>query len=1003
MLITTFILLISQSSAWTCGGSFTQKEYGPIHSRNLLTRSSSVAAIRLYYHYVNFDLKNDTLNTMFKTTLMSMVDSFFTTTLKVYQIQENLILSSSTCGSVSIPTEHQTTGVPDTDVIVYITTNYLTNVEYVGYAGACEFDRNGKDNVIAGTVVINQPNFKDNPIDSWLAIMTHEMTHMLGFSQGLFDEWKNELGESYAEGTLRKDVVFRGVSKSSIVTKNVLEKARIAFACDSLEALELEDEGGSGTAGSHWDKRVMMNDYMTAYVPTEPIFSNITLALFQDTGWYTVDYTLAQMPYFGRNAGCSFFSDKCVVNSVSQNNNLWCDTYSKWACDSFALNKGGCGVTTYSSALISEFRYFSNDTTGGNDKYTDYCPYKKALSNGSCRGNYLTTFTFKNSYENISQNSRCFESTLMKKPYKMSTSVYAACYEVKSCTDTSVTIQVETQTIVCSFDGASKTLTGYNGLFKCPSSKTVCSDIPCKNMCFARGSCGGLGVCTCFKGYGGDDCYYKCSDHCETCTNSSLCLTCENGYALSNGVCVSGCSNGCSICEASACSQCLQNYFLSSNNCLNCISNCLVCTTSTDCSSCENGYFWTGQACTLCTQNCLTCLTISTCDTCLSGYDLQNGNCIVACGSNCISCANSNTCSQCSSSFYVSTSGSCLSCPSNCLTCTATYCTTCESGYQISGSGCSIICPNNCATCTSNTVCTLCFSGFILNSGSTCECVSGYYLSSGSCMSCGNICTACTSSSVCSQCKTGYYLEISACNQCPNSCLSCTSLSICTLCISNYRLISSLCIQCPSECITCSSDGICTSCVPGYYLSGTLCITCPATCQICTSSECTSCKTGYLLSNGACESCSDNCMLCLTSMNCKGCQISYELLSSSCNTCGSNCGRCRNGVCSQCLRGFYLDQSECKSCPSGCQSCKSSSFCSTCLLSYMKSGNLCIKCLTGCSKCSSSKTCTNCLPGFYFKSRVCLQCADGCKVCKSLEFCYICEFGYSLNSGICSI
>ena len=34
-------------------------------------------------------------------------------------------------------------------------------------------------------------------------------------------------------------------------------EGRRYFGCDSLVGVELENQGGSGTAGSHWEKRIL--------------------------------------------------------------------------------------------------------------------------------------------------------------------------------------------------------------------------------------------------------------------------------------------------------------------------------------------------------------------------------------------------------------------------------------------------------------------------------------------------------------------------------------------------------------------------------------------------------------------------------------------------------------------------------------------------------------------------------------------------------------------------
>jgi leishmanolysin-like peptidase len=42
-----------------------------------------------------------------------------------------------------------------------------------------------------------------------------------------------------------------------MVTPRVVEEARLHFNCSVLEGAELEDQGGEGTALTHWEKRIL--------------------------------------------------------------------------------------------------------------------------------------------------------------------------------------------------------------------------------------------------------------------------------------------------------------------------------------------------------------------------------------------------------------------------------------------------------------------------------------------------------------------------------------------------------------------------------------------------------------------------------------------------------------------------------------------------------------------------------------------------------------------------
>ena len=50
----------------------------------------------------------------------------------------------------------------------------------------------------------------------------------------------------------------------------------------------------------------MGNDYMTSTVSSHMLISEITLALFEDSGWYMPDYSQAEDMWWGKNRGCDF-------------------------------------------------------------------------------------------------------------------------------------------------------------------------------------------------------------------------------------------------------------------------------------------------------------------------------------------------------------------------------------------------------------------------------------------------------------------------------------------------------------------------------------------------------------------------------------------------------------------------------------------------------------------------------------------------------------------------
>lgn len=75
----------------------------------------------------------------------------------------------------------------------------------------------------------------------------------------------------------------------------------------------LEDNGATlSSKGSHWDKYIVYNEYMSPQLTNNFMYiSNLTLALFEDMGWYVADYNFSMGLQWGKNSGCTFFDQTC--------------------------------------------------------------------------------------------------------------------------------------------------------------------------------------------------------------------------------------------------------------------------------------------------------------------------------------------------------------------------------------------------------------------------------------------------------------------------------------------------------------------------------------------------------------------------------------------------------------------------------------------------------------------------------------------------------------------
>ncbi|EKF26185.1 surface protease GP63, putative, partial [Trypanosoma cruzi marinkellei] len=177
----------------------------------------------------------------------------------------------------------------------------------------------------------------------------------------------------------------RGMSNVSVIsTPKAKAMARQYHNCPTLEGIELEDEGGYDDALSHWKKRSMRDEMMTSDVELG-LYSALTLAAFEDMGFYVANYSAAEMLWWGNNSGCGLLERKCLTDGVTEYPDLFCNHVDGYGfCTYNRLSLGFCDLKRHEEALPEGYRYFADPRVGGDDLFMDRCPYVKTYAGAGC-------------------------------------------------------------------------------------------------------------------------------------------------------------------------------------------------------------------------------------------------------------------------------------------------------------------------------------------------------------------------------------------------------------------------------------------------------------------------------------------------------------------------------------------------------------------------------------------------------------------------------------------
>ncbi|XP_028408918.1 leishmanolysin-like peptidase [Dendronephthya gigantea] len=436
----------------------------------------------------------------------------------------------------------ENSGLVNTDFVLYVsafaTSNCHRNGDVIAYASTCQ-QEGMLDRPIAGFVNFCVSKMKRNlHYSHLLAIVKHEIFHAIGFSKRLYSYYRAEDGtpltQRIADGRPASEwseKVIKEVTRNEwrisngssishkvlmIVTPRVVKEVQSHFNCSLLEGAEIENQGDPGQRHTHLEKRVFENEAMTGVFTNNPVFSRITLAVMEDTGWYRVDYAMAEPLDWGRNAGCIFARNSCKAwmdHQSKMNNSIapYCSrlpskSHTHSGCTHNYHGVGVCNLRKYKTPLGKEYRYFdflpgvSTPTYyGGGIELADYCPYYQELDwkqdgitirGSSCKHETNNPISSENyALEMYGENSACFlhgQAWMQKqcsKPTVTAVNWGSGCYSY-TCSGEGLTLSISGQSYTCWFTGQILNIVVvhknslHNGSIICPSCDDFCDSCP---------------------------------------------------------------------------------------------------------------------------------------------------------------------------------------------------------------------------------------------------------------------------------------------------------------------------------------------------------------------------------------------------------------------------------------------------------------------------------------------------------------------------------------------
>ena len=429
--------------------------------------------IRIVYDYTELDKSTDVkFKTYIKETIMPHVRNVIQSFMKVNDSQSITAFSTTGCDADFTVPSHYHSNDTDADIIIFVMSSN-EDESWLAWAGACSL-RGGSKRPIVGVTNINEKyiEYSKKDVEYFARTMIHEVMHILGFSNGLFTEFNITVAGGITE-TVSKN--YNGTTKDVIKLKTpkVIEVARAHYNCNSLTGMYMENDGSAGSAGSHWEKIHNGHDIMIAQDTGDEVITELTLALFEDTGWYIIDRTKAEKNTWGKGRGCDFIENNTACGTSKE----FCSTSTEKSCTTDYHAKASCTTTGY--------------TTG--------CLINELFDSNVCTSPHSTASSTKK--EIIGPASRCFELT------QTDGSKFNGCYTA-ACSGGKIQISVEGgAALECTTNGETLTLTSSLTI-TCPNITEFCDLITndCADSCNGNGNCLLDNTCRCFYWWSGVTC-----------------------------------------------------------------------------------------------------------------------------------------------------------------------------------------------------------------------------------------------------------------------------------------------------------------------------------------------------------------------------------------------------------------------------------------------------------------------------------------------------------------
>ncbi|KAH0787543.1 GP63-like protein [Histomonas meleagridis] len=376
-------------------------------------------------------------------------------------------------------------------------------------ATASTIDVNYKDEdkgrPVEGLVTINPAKVPSQPQNAssgdrqFFVTIVHELMHVLAFSANHFNRWVDRATGQMYPSTITQYVNSYGLTQRFISTPKLTEWVNDRFqVLDKNLAtlgLEIEDGGGSGTAGSHPNSRLYFTDAMQGITYGPGYFTGVFFYTLYDSGWYDPNYTfMEELVYMNMKLHKTSPPNQNVLvmpPKLTFPSDYFCSSSYQNYCYYDYSTKANCNIRTEAAARSSTEGFPAEGTNEslwinpdggmiGSEELLDYAPVLTPTYLNCRNPNVPNEYPdYARSFETYGPSSVCAYSTMIGSIYDLTLTANPICVQARCGSDGKIRLILKDGVeYLCTRKGKKVYQKGRLGYVECPNADEACANLP---------------------------------------------------------------------------------------------------------------------------------------------------------------------------------------------------------------------------------------------------------------------------------------------------------------------------------------------------------------------------------------------------------------------------------------------------------------------------------------------------------------------------------------------